>query len=87
LWQFRHRSQPDKQAESSARTSADGRTKTFGGQCENFDSASFSSRLPVLQKLGLAVASDAVVDKATVTGVLRVGMRRYRLTDADGPPW
>jgi hypothetical protein len=39
-------------------------------------------QLPVLQKLGLVASSDAVVDKATVTGVSRVGVRRYRLTDA-----
>ena len=39
-------------------------------------------QLPVLQKLGLVTASDAVVDKATVTGVSRVAVRRYRLTDA-----
>ena len=39
-------------------------------------------QLPVLQKLGLVAASDAVVDKATVTGVSRVPVRRYRLTDA-----
>jgi len=39
-------------------------------------------QLPVLQKLGLVVSSDAVVDKAIVTGVSRVAVRRYRLTDA-----
>lgn len=41
-----------------------------------------AAQLPVLQKLGLVASSDAVVDKATVTGVSRVGVRRYRLTDA-----
>jgi hypothetical protein len=39
-------------------------------------------QLPVLQKLGLVSSSDAVVDKATVAGVSRVAVRRYRLTDA-----
>jgi len=39
-------------------------------------------QLPVLQKLGLVASTDVVVDKATVTGVSRVGVRRYRLTDA-----
>jgi hypothetical protein len=39
-------------------------------------------QLPVLQKLGLVASSDAVVDKAIVTGVSRVAVRRYRLTEA-----
>jgi hypothetical protein len=39
-------------------------------------------QLPVLQKLGLVASSDAAVDKATIAGVSRVAVRRYRLTDA-----
>jgi hypothetical protein len=39
-------------------------------------------QMPVLERLGLVSSSDAVVDKATVTGVSRVTVRRYRLTDA-----
>jgi len=39
-------------------------------------------QMPVLEKLGLVSSSEAVVDKATVTGVSRVAVRRYRLTDA-----
>ncbi|HSY40180.1 MAG TPA: hypothetical protein VLA79_11650 [Polyangia bacterium] len=39
-------------------------------------------QMPVLEKLGLVASSDATVDKVTVAGVSRVGVRRYRLTDA-----
>jgi hypothetical protein len=39
-------------------------------------------QMPVLEKLGLVSSSGAVVEKTSATGVSRVAVRRYRLTDA-----
>lgn len=38
-------------------------------------------QMPVLEKLGLVSSAGAVVDKATVTGISHVAVRRYRLTE------